>query len=591
MKEKTNIIANLWWVCKIIFEYNKKYIFIILISMIITGIVPPVSTLVSQEIINGIQKKTDIKQIFIIICIYIFIDLFSIIFNYFIAYYKKKFTLNFSRDFDNNLLTKSTKLGLKKFENSVTYDMINRAQYEADGKLLGYFETFMTILSYIITMFSYLTMLLMFNPIIVGVIIIMPIIKFIISKFINIQSFRMIKERTNDSRKAWYFQYMITHGEYFKEIKMYGLGNYFIKKYIDLIKRFNKQDINLAKSQVKWLSITSIFEGIIDGIMFLYIIMCGYTGKILIGNVLTYMKTITQIKEQMSNILDTLSNLSKESLFIDELFSFFNLDEEKNSGTIKIDKIENIKIEHLYYKYREEMPYVLKDINLEINMGETIVIVGQNGSGKTTLIKIIMGFYDDYEGNIYINDINLKKIDKSSLLTHMATLFQDFVKYEATFRENIAYGNLEILNDNKTLLMIAKKFGIDQFIKKSKNELDCQLGSWFDEGKQVSIGQWQKIALSRAFAKNADMYILDEPNAALDAISEFELIKLYKDILNKKIGIIIAHKFNNLIKLVDKIIVLQKGEIIGNGNHENLIKSNDIYKNLYNIQNGDTDLA
>lgn len=357
-----------------------------------------------------------------------------------------------------------------------------------------------------------------------------------------------------------------------------------------LKERFNKKDLELSRKRILWLILATIIEGIVDGALFLYIILCGYSGKILIGNVLTYLKTIIQIKEEMINILNMVSEMNKESLYIDELVYFFKLDEENNTEKYQIKDITKIEIKHLYYRYKKDLPYVLEDINLYFQKGETNVVVGQNGSGKTTLIKLLMGFYEDYEGEILINDIELKEIDKKSLLSHIATLFQDFVKYETTFRENIAYGNLKEMDDCEKILEIAEKFGIKQLIQNSKNTIDCQLGSWFDNGKQISIGQWQKVALSRAFIKNADVYILDEPNAALDAVAEYELSQLYQNFLYEKISIIIAHKFNNFIENADKIVVLDKGKVVAFGQHEELIRNNSIYREMYQIQLGKKNL-
>ncbi|MGX8127962.1 ABC transporter ATP-binding protein [Clostridioides difficile] len=586
MENKTNIFKNLIWVAKQTISVDKKYIFILITSMIISGIIPPISLIMMQKILNELQIKSSLRTLFLLIFIYVLIDLFQSIYNNILEYYKTKFSLKFDLKFNELILKKASRLKLKSYENSEVYDMINRAQYESNGKLISYLQTFTGVLSKILTMISYLIILLSFKPWIVMCIIIIPIIKFLVSRKINIMSFNLIKNRTNDARKSWYMQYLLTYGDFYKELKTYNIFNYFIDRYKKYIKEFNKQDINLVKKSTILMSIITVFELIIDGILFSYIIFNGFKGKILIGNVMTYMKTITQIKEQMISILQSFSGMNKESLFIDQLIKYFDLQEINDSGTIKISEIKNIKIENLYYKYREEQDYVLKNINLEIKENETIAIIGQNGSGKTTLIKILMGFYDDYEGEIYINGVNMKEIDKKSILARIATLFQDFVKYEATFRENISYGNLEVLKDDEKLYSITNKFGINELIKNSEKALDTQVGHWFDNGKQISLGQWQKVALSRAFSKNANLYILDEPNSALDAISEYNLSVSYSKLLENSMGIIVAHKFNNFIKDVDNIIILSDGVISGEGTHQDLISTNKIYQKLYNIQIG-----
>ncbi|MGO1042566.1 ABC transporter ATP-binding protein [Clostridioides difficile] len=586
MENKTNIFKNLIWVARQTISVDKKYIFILIISMIISGIIPPISLIMMQKILNELQLKSSLRTLFLFIAIYVLIDLFQSIYNNILEYYKTKFSLEFDLKFNESILKKASRLKLKSYENSEIYDMINRAQYESNGKLISYLEIFTGVLSKLLTMISYLIILLSFKPWIVICIIIIPVIKFLVSRKINIMSFNLIKSRTNDARKSWYMQYLLTYGDFYKELKTYNIFNYFIDRYKKYIKKFNKQDTNLAKKSTILMSIITVFELIIDGILFSYIIFNGFKGKILIGNVMTYMKTITQIKEQMISILQAFSGMNKESLFIDQLIKYFDLEETNDSGSIKINEIKNIKIENLYYKYREEQDYVLKNISLEIKENETVAVIGQNGSGKTTLIKILMGFYDDYEGEIYINGINMKEIDKKSILERIATLFQDFVKYEATFRENISYGNLGILKDDNKLYSIINKFGINELIRNSEKDLDTQIGHWFDNGKQISLGQWQKVALSRAFAKNASLYILDEPNSALDAISEYNLSTSYSKLLENSMGIIVAHKFNNFIKDVDNIIILSDGVISGKGTHHDLINTNKIYQRLYNIQIG-----
>lgn len=462
--------------------------------------------------------------------------------------------------------------------------MISRAQDEGNGKQLVYIETFMNIFSGIITMISYLLIIISFKPQLVIIIIIVPIIKYLITKKIGILSFDLLKRRTNDLRKSRYFQYLMTYGEYFKELKIFNLFSVFIKKYKFYTKKFNDENLCLERKKAVSLSIVSIIETLVDGGLFSYIVYNGYIGTILIGNVLTYMKAITQVKQQMTVVLGTFSEIYKESFFIDQIIDYFQLLETNEERKIVINSIENIKIEDLSYKYKEGQDYILKNINLEIKRNETVAFVGQNGSGKTTLIKLIMGFYDDYEGNIYINGIELKKIDQKSLIDKIATVFQDYVKYQATFRENISYGNMSVFEDDSVLYSICEELGIKRLIENSENKLDSQIGHWFDNGMQISIGQWQKVALARAFIKNAELYILDEPNSALDSIAEADMLKLYEKIIRNHMGIIVTHKFNVLVKRVDRIVVLSEGVISGIGTHESLLKLNSDYRKMYEAQ-------
>lgn len=580
-KSKTNIFKNLIWIIKYILKIDSKYLFLSLFSAIFGGLTPPLSLIVLQEIINVIQLGDGINNVIFYILIYLGIDLLQSVYNNFVSYYNSKFSMKFSLELSESILIKASKLSLSDYENSKTYDLINRAQNEGGTKLLTYFTDFVSIVTQMITLFSYLIILLTFKSWIVFIIAIMPIIRYLVNNKYNLISFKISRERTNDYRRSWYINYLLTYGNFFKELKTFNLFSYFIDKYRMYIKKFNKQDLEITKSRIVIFSILSIIETIIDGLIFTYTVFLGLSGSILIGNFITYAKTITGSKSYITSILLNISNIIRESLFTDQLFEYFALPEINDEGKISIDEIKTIEIKDLYFKYPNSKEYSLKNINLTIKNNEKIALLGINGSGKTTLVKIIMGFYSDYEGDVFINGINLKDINKVSLLSRISTLFQDFVRYEATIRENIAYSNLNIMNDDNILYEIANKFKLSEIIDKNPNGLGTQLGMWFDEGKNLSMGQWQRVALSRAFAKDSDLYILDEPNAAMDLITEYEISELYKVVLKDKLGIIIAHKIGNIIKVVDRIIVIDNGEVSEEGNHEKLLKNKGLYAKLY----------
>lgn len=583
MKKKKydkNIFKNLIWIIHNMMIIDNKYIFISILSTIISGIISPVSLIIMQKIINGIQVERNLNNIIFYIIIYISIDLFNSVYSTILGYYNTKYSMKFNLYFSEKIYLKASRLSLSDYENSKTYDIMNRAQNQGGDNLLSYYENFMSIITQLITLSSYIFILINFRVWLVAVIMVIPIFKYLINNKFNLKRFEIIKQRTNDSRKSWYLTYLLSYGNFYKELKTYNLFSYFINKYKNLIKRFNKEDLEINKSQIKWSILISVVEILVDGFIFYYTISLGFLGNILIGDVITYIRAISNSKSNITSILLKLSNMVNQSLFIGQLFEFFDLEEEDISNKIKINEIREIEVKNLYYKYNSSKEYVLKNINLHINKNEKIAILGMNGSGKTTLIKLIMGFYRNYEGNILINGIEVRDIDKESLLREISTLFQDFVKYEASFRENISYSNLDIMNEDEKIKNIANKFNFLDLINSYDKKLDTQLGMWFDDGVNLSMGQWQKIALARAFAKNSSMYILDEPNASMDAITEKEISDLYENILENKIGIIIAHRFVNIVNIVDKIIVLQNGEIIESGNHEELIKSGKIYKQL-----------
>ncbi|WP_291564985.1 MULTISPECIES: ABC transporter ATP-binding protein [unclassified Clostridium] len=587
MKKKFNInyIKTLTKITRIIYDVDKRYIYSVMSIVIVTSLIPAASLKIMQEIINMIQTSIqDLKEIFILIIAYLSLGLFETIIQTVWGYYKSKFAFNFNLIIKREILQKASRLQLQDFEKSELYNMIQRAEQQGEGGLLSYFDKALNVIGMLITSISYFIIVLSFKSWIVPLLIIIPIIRFMISNKINKEEFNMVKKRTDDERKAWYYSYIITCGINYKELKLYDLFSHFIEKFNKLTQKFIKQDLGILQKRLKYLIIFNIFEQLLIGGLFSYTIYCGYIGVILIGDVITYTRAMISAKSEIQSVIMSFSELNKSSMFIEQLFDFMELEEKNISGTIKIDHIESITISHLSYKYHESDRYALIDVNLSIKRGDFIAIVGRNGSGKSTLMKILMGYYDEYEGEIFINNINLRDIEKDSYLKNIGALFQDFTKYEGTIRENVSYSNLNMINEDEKIYDVCRQFELEKLVGEQEKGIDTQLGFWFESGKQISFGQWQKVALSRTFMRNAELYFLDEPNAALDSISEFEMAQLYKKVFKDKIGFVITHKFNNFINNANKIIVLKDGRIVGDGNHESLLAISEEYEQLYNLQ-------
>ncbi|EBF5282289.1 ATP-binding cassette domain-containing protein, partial [Listeria monocytogenes] len=235
------------------------------------------------------------------------------------------------------------------------------------------------------------------------------------------------------------------------------------------------------------------------------------------------------------------------------------------------------------FKYPTKNKYALENINLKLERGKRFTIVGQNGSGKSTLAKLILGFYSNYEGEILINGISLRNIDMKSYRKANSAVFQDFVNYHFSIKENISISNIKRSHETEAIKHAATESGANDFIQTLDNKYDQQLGYWFEDGIQLSGGEWQKLAIARAFFKDADVIVMDEPAAALDAIAENNMYKNFSEMTEEKIGIFITHRIKKF-DFVSEIIVLKDGKIIGNGKHIDLVESNDVYKDLYYVQ-------
>jgi ABC-type multidrug transport system fused ATPase/permease subunit len=313
-----------------------------------------------------------------------------------------------------------------------------------------------------------------------------------------------------------------------------------------------------------------------------------FNKTIMIGDFMTYINTSTKVENYINSITDSLFALYTDSLYCENIVSFIEYIrisyEDKKFKTERLNEnIEKIELQNISYKYPNSNHYVLKNINLVIENDDIVAFVGENGSGKTTLIKLLLGLYEDYEGTILINNLDLKNLNRKAYLENISTIFQDYNNYEYTIMDNIKFGNIQKEMEIEYIEKVAMLTNAHEFIKKLPNKYQQQVGNWFAGGMQLSGGQWQKLALSRGIAKNADIYIFDEPTSSLDPSSEYLFFKNMLTLFKEKIGIFVTHRFINA-KIANKIIVFENGEITEMGTHEELLVKNGYYSKMHKLQ-------
>ncbi|MCR1825001.1 ABC transporter ATP-binding protein [Terrisporobacter muris] len=594
MKAKKNSLRGIKDCLKLLFKYDKKYLFISIIMAIFQGVIPTFTLTISQQILNTLQKnQTTIKYLVFLLSIYAMLNVIPSLIISIYSYYRTKFNKNFEKYIDELLLKKILKLNLKDFEDDEVYDMINRAKSQRGINLTTLFENSVNLVKEIISIVSLIVLLSKFNVWLILIVIIVPIINSLFSVKFGKEQYDIVYDRTYKERKLWYIDHLVSKGQAYKEIKLFNIGNKLLNYYLKLKTEIIKQDLKVVKKTFWTTLLCMFFDSVIDAMIIGYIIFQGFLKKILIGDTTVYIQAVQSIKSNVESIFTLVSTIIQESFYINLFFDLleYNISDtpdELLGDKFTISNIEHIKIENLSYKYPESDCYALENINLEISKGESIALVGRNGSGKTTLIKILMGFYDNYEGVIKINGINFKKIDKQSYRDIVSSVFQDYIKYEATLRENVSIGlgiSLGESNENidSKILEVIKKTNLKSSIYK-ENGLDTILGTWFGK-TQLSMGEWQRLAISRALLKNADLYIFDEPDASLDAEAESQLLNLYKSTFKDKIGIFITHNISTASKITDNIVVLDNGSIAERGNHKELLCEQGIYSKLFYSNN------
>lgn len=579
--KKNSPIDNFIWVLKEISKFKKRYVLVLLVDAVLKGVMPIITLLLTQKLIDLIQYRSAILQKAVFLLVMLFItQLFSEIILIFTNVKLNNYELDFDRFFQQKIYSKASTLKCKDFENSYTYDLINRAQYDANTGVLGSIKIFFSLTSAIISVVSYSIIILKYNYVLFLIIAIVPVIRYLFEKRFNLKEYILEKENTEPNRKASYISYLLTNSENFKEIKTFGLFDFFIKKYNSIKYLCNLKLIRLNNKRGQAFVMLTILEKLVDFAVTILIMIQTFNGVLSIGNFVLYNNSIENLKDSVVSMFSQLSYLYKNSAMLDQIRSFFELSPENtNESGIIIENIVSIKLDHVSYKYQGKKNYALKNINLEIKAGELVIFMGNNGSGKTTLVKIIMGIYDDYSGTVFVNNYDLKTINLNQYRKKVSALFQNYIQYESTIADNIIYGDICKQYSKEYVIDILRKIRLEE----CADDLSQNLGYQFQEGTQMSIGQWQKLALGRTLYREADIYVFDEPNASLDLKTESAILKTIHDETNNKIAFIIMHRFNYMVEVADQIVVLNNGIIAECGSHEQLIDENGLYYDLFQM--------
>lgn len=580
MKEKKGI--NLRCIKKalgFIFKYNKYYLFANTAMIITQGLLPATFIIIMQKIINSLQKGVhEFDEIMFLLIIYIILNIANTTITLSYSYYKNRFMRKFSKHMNLIMLKRATELSLKQYEDVETYNIINRAQGQSGVDLIVYISNISEVIKQIITISSTVVILVNFRWWIVGLVLIIPIIRYLLTVFIDRKWYRLRVSRTAEERKSWYINFLIMTGRAFKEIRVLGIAQYLIAKYAKISEEIITQDLKMEKYNIFFAIILDFIEWLIIGSIFVYTVFWGVARTILIGDVTAYIDCIGDIKNSAQGIFTGIGDVMEQSLYIDLLFQYLELPINKEKGIIQIQNIDKIELKNVSFRY-ENGAFALKKINMVLHRNSKVALIGENGSGKSTLIKLIMGLYEDYEGDIFINDMNLKELDIKEYQKKIGCVFQDYVRYEMTVRENIAFGDIIKLYNDKEIWNQIKAVQLNKRIA-GLDGLDLILGNWFG-GQELSIGQWQRIAIARALIKDADIYIFDEPDASLDILKQKDMINVYKKVTKEKTFIYVSHKINFVHLLANHIYVLAAGEIVEQGTHEKLMSNKSYYYNLF----------
>lgn len=567
---------------KMIFLLEKKNALYLIVLNAILSLLPLANFFIYQELINSIFEKGN--KIFYVLFIYALVQIFLSLLNQLILYIDSKFSMNLLYSLNLKVQKKISLLSLIDFEQSETYNLIENITQDSTYKPFQLFNAIIGVISAFLSLLTSIVYISTWSSTLAIFLLLIPITSLIIFLRVGQLEFMIQWSRVNSEREVWYINYLLTHDFSFKEIKLNGISQYFIQKYGKLKKSFIKQDLIIAKKK-------SIFNGgldtvlnIINGVAIFTMVNSTRAGKLLVGNFVSLIQALTRVNTYSQTMIQNVYIIYNTSLFMEQLFNFLNMRVE--NGKLNLQKqfdlgesVNCISVRNLSFSYPENTEKSVSNVSVDFKKGELVAIVGKNGSGKSTFVKLLSGLYSPSEGEIFYDGKSNRALGLDFYQKNISVLFQDFVKYELSLRENIGLSNLKQLTDER-IKQCMETIGLD-FLKQDVDyNLNQRLGTWFNDSRQLSGGQWQKVALARTFFKNASIYILDEPSSALDPISEKEVFDDFIHRSANSISLFVSHSLS-AAKKADRIIVMKDGRIINEGKHEDLLKASDYYRELY----------
>ena len=585
---------RLFYIYSLVWQTRPWILFLMLFMSVFNGVMPIIGALISKELLNllveavtgNVTEFSSISGLLTLQFTYMFVR--RIVSNIDSMLMKIAGEL-VSNHIKLKIINKAKTIDTASFDTPEFYQKLENANREAGSRPIQILNSTFSIMSTIISMVSFITILAAVSPQAPLIIIAMSIPSAIVSFIYRRKNANYMFRRSKERRKLNYFSNIMCSKDHVKEVRMFGMSDLLIGRYKEVFATYFGGLKKLILSEGMWNIGIAVLTTVINCLLYIYIARKVFLGELQVGDYSLYTGALNSIATGVSTLVTTTASIYEGTLFIDNMISFM---EEETHIVPRIPEPLHIKhgeghviqFEHVSFRYPGTDRDVIKDVSLTLNPCESVVLVGLNGAGKTTLLKLLTRLYDPTEGRILLDGQDLRDYDVADLYRMYGIIFQDFGRYAFSVRENIAFGDLNRPLDDERVKYAAGQSGADDFIERMPDAYTTPLMRIFEEnGLELSGGQWQKLAIARAFYKRADLIILDEPSSALDPDAEYALNRAISDYAKDKAIVFISHRLSSAVS-ADRIYLIEDGSVAESGSHEELMRLNGKYAQMFRHQ-------
>lgn len=591
-RERFQALSNLPAFFRLIWQTSPGMFTTNVILRIIRAAIPVIMLYIAKLIIDEVVRLTevsgekDLSYLWLLVGSEFGIAILSDAFNRVTVLLDSLLGDKFANESSERLMRHAGTLDLAQFEDADFYDKLERARRQTVRRT-ALMSQVLSQLQSIITIGFLSVGLVAFSPWLILLILVAVVPAFLGESHFNERSYSLNNQWTPERRQLDYFRYIGASDETAKEVKIFGLSDFLVEHFAMLADKYYQANKKVAVSRARWGSVFAAIGAAGYYGAYVIIIIQTVNGTLSIGDLTFLSGSFMRLRSLLETVLNQFSSMAEGSLYLKDFFEFFEMKPliSLQSKAIAIPKPirQGFVFENVGFKYPNTDKWAIRHLNFTLHAGEKMAFVGENGAGKTTLIKLLSRLYDPSEGRILLDGVDMREYDPDALRSEIGVIFQDFVRYHMTAGTNIAVGKIERQQDAGKIGDAAYRGMADRVIAKLPQGYEQMIGKRFADGVDLSGGEWQKIAISRAYMRDAQILVLDEPTAALDARAEYEVFHRFSDLTKGKTAVLISHRFST-VRMADRILVIENGQMLEIGTHEELLLKNGKYAELFGLQ-------